>query len=622
MIVDVQQLELKQIKKELKSWEKDFLAKEGRKPGKSDISSNPSIDRRYKDYAKLKSNIEKIQSLQASQLTINEPETDSKDILKNALPSEEKRQKSSKINSSKHEGKYENKVKEEELEKEKNKITEKVLEKVAEKKSNHKEKSSEVEKDKEKRKSKRLESGTEKSTDRTNSSSPKRKSSKLPVPDAQKEIGREPINSWGNQNSLPENFRIRKSTIPVGIRPTSDSPVSEIAKKVTVTSNFSKVDSNKNDYMSPFTSVSNPYLNDNGQSLASSVSELGRGSVNSSYSGISNSNRNSTSNYVDTNRVTTNYQNITTQSDDFSNFMNRRKEISSINTPKISDNSALSVMSSGSILQVDMFNRDSVQSNITIKDANLSNHASKDSSIKNENIMNNPTVNYINQNDTHHQPLNSKSVYLNSIVTENNSHAPSLVKDLHEIKSLSNSNSMESLEILPPKRPIKAFELNSLEKLNKPKIRSSNGIFQQFEEDIIKDENLSKTFNLKKNEIVVTHDDEEFSEEDEEPVERKTSSKKTKAKIIEESESDVELETVKKKKKTIKVKEDSNSSEEEYSESAKQKKKKPAKKSIVESDESQEENYKKKKKSKKDKEESENSEEEKFIKKKKKKQKS
>ncbi|KAJ3213295.1 Tubby- protein 3 [Dinochytrium kinnereticum] len=52
------QADLKAIKKELKEWEHTFLQREGRKPDKKDIASDKEIARRYKSYAKLKAVVE------------------------------------------------------------------------------------------------------------------------------------------------------------------------------------------------------------------------------------------------------------------------------------------------------------------------------------------------------------------------------------------------------------------------------------------------------------------------------------------------------------------------------------------------------------------------------------
>ncbi|KAJ3299816.1 hypothetical protein HK104_006750 [Borealophlyctis nickersoniae] len=49
------QQQLKSIRKELKEWEKEFAAREGRKPGTDDIKQDKEIARRYKAYMKLKS---------------------------------------------------------------------------------------------------------------------------------------------------------------------------------------------------------------------------------------------------------------------------------------------------------------------------------------------------------------------------------------------------------------------------------------------------------------------------------------------------------------------------------------------------------------------------------------
>ncbi|KAJ3194890.1 hypothetical protein HK101_001661 [Irineochytrium annulatum] len=50
--------EMKNIKKELKDWERSFTAREGRKPDRKDIAADPDINRRYKAYGKLKATVE------------------------------------------------------------------------------------------------------------------------------------------------------------------------------------------------------------------------------------------------------------------------------------------------------------------------------------------------------------------------------------------------------------------------------------------------------------------------------------------------------------------------------------------------------------------------------------
>lgn len=50
--------QMKQLKKDLKDFEHQFFSAEGRKPGKNDIVSNKEIARKYKLYAKLKSQLE------------------------------------------------------------------------------------------------------------------------------------------------------------------------------------------------------------------------------------------------------------------------------------------------------------------------------------------------------------------------------------------------------------------------------------------------------------------------------------------------------------------------------------------------------------------------------------
>ncbi|KAJ3086951.1 hypothetical protein HK102_012104, partial [Quaeritorhiza haematococci] len=54
---DVEQ-EIKRIKKELKEWEHTFAEREGRKPSKQDIAQDKDIARQYKAYAKLKATLE------------------------------------------------------------------------------------------------------------------------------------------------------------------------------------------------------------------------------------------------------------------------------------------------------------------------------------------------------------------------------------------------------------------------------------------------------------------------------------------------------------------------------------------------------------------------------------
>ncbi|KAJ3177192.1 Tubby- protein 3 [Gaertneriomyces sp. JEL0708] len=57
-------LQLKQLKKELKEWERQFAEREGRKPGKTDITGDKEIARRYKVYNKLKASVDSTASPQ------------------------------------------------------------------------------------------------------------------------------------------------------------------------------------------------------------------------------------------------------------------------------------------------------------------------------------------------------------------------------------------------------------------------------------------------------------------------------------------------------------------------------------------------------------------------------
>ncbi|KAI9101293.1 Tub family-domain-containing protein [Phlyctochytrium arcticum] len=50
--------QMRQMKKELKEWERSFAEREGRKPEKQDITANKEIARRYKSYMKLKSSVD------------------------------------------------------------------------------------------------------------------------------------------------------------------------------------------------------------------------------------------------------------------------------------------------------------------------------------------------------------------------------------------------------------------------------------------------------------------------------------------------------------------------------------------------------------------------------------
>lgn len=81
------QTQLKEIKRELKDWEHAFMSREGRKPSKQDISGDKEIAKRYKFYSKLKAEIEKdADAIRYGNAKPGEDEREEIDISYNSIP--------------------------------------------------------------------------------------------------------------------------------------------------------------------------------------------------------------------------------------------------------------------------------------------------------------------------------------------------------------------------------------------------------------------------------------------------------------------------------------------------------------------------------------------------------